>query len=58
MIPNFHKISTFDVDMNIFQTMNDFPMCERYSGQVLQSRGQGQGNLKRARDGTLVIFYI
>ena len=23
MIPNFHKMSTFGVDMNIFQTMND-----------------------------------
>ena len=25
MIPTFHKMSTFGVDMNIFHTMNDFP---------------------------------
>ena len=56
MIPSFNKMSNFGVDMNIFQTMNDFPRCESYSGDVLQSRRQGYP--PRAGDGTLVISYI
>ena len=56
MIPSFNKMSNFDVDMNIFQTMNDFPRCGRYSGEVLLSRRQEYP--PRAGDGTLVISYI